>query len=258
MARISIEQIKAYYQRAFTASNATIVLVGDLSHEQARQMAEHIAGTLPTGPALPSIPAPAATEPELYHLEHPGTQTTLLVGLPAPAANHPDRAALTVLNQILGGKGLRTRLMHELRTRRGLTYGAYSRLQLQRSAGIWGMQLGVEHRYRDATLHVVEQLLHDYVEHGPTQQELDDTRRKLLGELLLASASNAGKLAQLQDIAFNQLAPDHQAQFINAIQALSIDQLKVVLKNHLQIDKLVQISVGPLSDQEPLPTHTTD
>jgi zinc protease len=250
---LTVADLRVFHQRAFSAGNAVITLVGDLSLEQAQAIAAQVSATLPTGPALPPIPVAASFEPEIYHLEHPGSQALLLFAIPGIDVQHADAPALTLANLILGGPGATSRLFDELRTQRGLTYGAESTLRQHPANGLWTFTTQVQAKYRDAAMTVVEQLLKDYAEQGPSQKELDDAKQKLRGGQLLKSVSNQHIRGVLSTIGFNQLPLDSQQVFLDTVQALTLDQLKVVLKKHLKLDKLVQISVGPSVEQHDLP-----
>ncbi|MCP6696809.1 M16 family metallopeptidase [Pseudomonas donghuensis] len=250
---LTIADVRAFHQSAFSAGNALITLVGDLSLEQAEAIASHISAALPQGPALWPLPVPASFEPEIYHLEHPGTQALLLFAIPGINARDPDAPALTLANLILGGPGATSRLFNELRSQRGLTYAASSRLIQHPASGIWTFTTQVQARYRDATMALLEQLLTDYAVQGPTAQEFEDAKQKLRGNYLLGSVSNQQISDILRFSGFNQLPLDSRQAFLKKVQALTLDQLKVALKNHLKLDKLVQISVGPTVEQDALP-----
>ncbi|NER60903.1 insulinase family protein [Pseudomonas sp. MAFF212428] len=249
---ITVEQVRDFHQRLYSAGNSVIVIVGNVTREEAHQMAAQISAALPPGPAAAAFAVPPASEPEIYHLEHPGTQTVLTVAVPSVPRRHPDNAALMLANEILGGSGINNRLMQELRTRRGLTYGAASQLRQMPQAGIWGLQLSVAPQYRDATLALVETLLQRYAEHGPTEQELDDAKRKLHGQMLRSSVSNVDIADQLRTLGFHQLPMSYYQTLLAELHAVTLDELKVVLKKHLDSHRLVQVSAGPSVEQRPL------
>ncbi|MFB1012065.1 MAG: insulinase family protein, partial [Thiopseudomonas sp.] len=95
----------------------------DLSRQQAERIAESISQALPQGPAV----APVATAKPLAahqkHIAFESSQTHILLGQLAIERGHADYAALYLANQILGGSGFGSRLMEEVREKRGLTYG---------------------------------------------------------------------------------------------------------------------------------------
>lgn len=257
IANITVKQVRDFHQRIYSASNSLIVIVGNVTLEEARQMAAQLSAALPVSPALAPFSVPAGSQPEIYHLEHPGNETNLTVAVPAVTRNHPDSAALMLANEILGGSGINNRLMNELRTRRGLTYGVASLLRQLPQAGAWGLELSVAPPYRDASLELIETLLQTYAEQGPTEQELDDAKRKLHGEMLRETVSNADIADRLRLLGVHRLPADYHQTLLAQLHSVTLPQLKVVLKTYLDTDKLVQVSVGPSVAQLPLPEVTT-
>lgn len=250
---LQIADITAFHQQALSAGNALITLVGDLSPDQARETALQISAALPAGPPLPPLQPPAGFEAEIYHLDHPGTQSFLLFALPGIDIQHTDAPALTLANLMLGGPGATSRLFEVLRTERGLTYSAGAHLVQSSDSGLWVFTTEVQAKYQDSAMALLENLLQDYADTGPTPQQFEDAKEQLRGSYLLGAVSNGQFSGMLAEIGFHQLPLDSRQTFLEQIQALTLDQLKVALKKHLKLDKLVQISVGPSVEQHDLP-----
>src|SRR5690606_16260009 len=128
-------QLQAFHARASAAGNAVIALVGDLSRAEAERIAGEIAAALPQGPALPRIDQPQTPPPGPSHIEFPSNQTHLMIAQLGIDRRDPDYAALYLGNQIFGGGGFGTRLMSEVREKRGLTYGVYSGFSAMQARG---------------------------------------------------------------------------------------------------------------------------
>src|SRR3990167_4210881 len=132
---ISREQLQAFHSKAYTANNAIIALVGDLSRSDAEALASQVSAALPKGPALPRIAQPEEPKPGLQHIEFPSNQTHLMIAQLGIDRRDPDYAALYLANQVFGGGGFGTRLMTEVREKRGLTYGVYSGFSAMQARG---------------------------------------------------------------------------------------------------------------------------
>lgn len=249
---LKVADLQAFHQHAFNAENALITLVGDLTQEQARDIATQLSTALPGGTALPPLQEPTTFEPEIYHLEHPGAQSLLLMAIPGVGIDHPDAPALTLANLILGG-GSTSRLFEQLRTRRGLTYSASSHLLQPTGTGIWVFNTQVQAKYQEGTVALLEDLLQEYADNGPTKQQFIDAKNKLRGVYLRESVSNEQLSQILMRTGVHQLPLDYRQAFIEQVQTLTLDELNVALKKHLKLDKLVRISVGHTVEQHPLP-----
>jgi zinc protease len=253
---ITIGQMRAFHKRAYAAGNAVIALVGDLDRAEAEAIAEQVAHALPAGPALPPVPQakpPAATA---THIEFPSKQSHVLVGQLGISRNDPDYVALTMGNQILGGGGFGTRLMNEVRERRGLAYGVYSGFSAMQAQGPFTISLQTRAQVSEGTLGLVRQVLRDYLRDGPTDAELTAAKKELAGSFPLSNASNASIVGQLANMGFYNLPPSWLEDFMAQSQQLTAEQVKHALNRHLDADKMLVVTVGPTLAQEPLPPPT--
>jgi zinc protease len=256
IAPISLAQLQAFHKRAYAAGNAVIALVGDLSIDDAHAIAEQVSSALPKGPRLATIAEPSEPKPGLTHLEFPSKQTHLLLAELGIDRNDPDYAALSMGNQILGGGGFGTRLMSEVREKRGLTYGVYSGFTPMQARGPFLINLQTRAEMSEGTLKLVQDVLADYLKTGPTEKELDDAKRELAGSFPLSTASNADIVGQLGAIGFYNLPLSHLEDFMQQSQNLTVEQVKAAMNKHLSTDKMVIVSAGPTVPQKPLPAPT--
>src|SRR6185436_4891425 len=102
-----------------------------------------------------------------------------------------------VANYILGGGSFSSRLMAEIREKRGLTYDISTGLDVYRRAGVFVGQVATRADAVNQTIAVLRQTLADFAANGPTEKELVDAKTYLTGSYPLAFSSNAGIAAQL-------------------------------------------------------------
>ncbi|CAI8879217.1 M16 family metallopeptidase [Pseudomonas chlororaphis] len=253
---ISLAQLRAFHAKAYAAGNVVIALVGDLSRSDAEAIAAQISSALPKGPALAKIPQPTEPQASIGHIEYPSSQTSLLLAQLGIDRDDPDYAALSLGNQILGGGGFGTRLMSEVREKRGLTYGVYSGFSPMQARGPFMINLQTRAEMSEGTLKLVQDVLADYLKTGPTQKELDDAKRELAGSFPLSTASNADIVGQLGAIGFYNLPLSYLEDFMQQSQSLTVEQVRDVLNKHLSADKMVIVTAGPTVPQKPLPAPT--
>jgi zinc protease len=253
---ISLAQLRAFHAKAYAAGNVVIALVGDLSRSDAEAIAAQISAALPKGPALAKIPQPSEPQASVGHIEYPSSQTSLLLAQLGIDRDDPDYAALSLGNQILGGGGFGTRLMSEVREKRGLTYGVYSGFSPMQARGPFMINLQTRAEMSEGTLKLVQDVLADYLKTGPTQKELDDAKRELAGSFPLSTASNADIVGQLGAIGFYNLPLSYLEDFMQQSQSLTVEQVRDVLNKHLSADKIVIVTAGPTVPQKPLPAPT--
>ncbi|UWF49023.1 insulinase family protein [Pseudomonas sp. N3-W] len=254
VAALSRERVQTFHRQAYSAANAQITLVGDLTLEQAQAISLQVLDALPPGSRMPPV-APVARRQgngTSQHIEGAGSQMQILLGQPGLIRAHPDYIALRVGHMIFGGENSSSRLMTELREQRGLTYTAQLNTTLWQAASNTVINLKTSPQFSEGVVTRVQSMYRDYAQTGPTQQELDNTLRQLRSSAALNSASNAQILARLVDINQYDLPLDLDFS-IEQAQKLTVEQVKAALNRHLSAVQWTVVTEGPSVAQQPLP-----
>ncbi|WP_063912083.1 pitrilysin family protein [Pseudomonas sp. p21] len=247
------EDLQAFHQRAYSASNLEMVLVGDLSLLDAQAIAQRISQALPQAWSAIDLPAVPTATPATISIEQPGASSAVLLALPMNVpANDPEYPALVLASEVLGS-GLESRLMLELRQRRGLTYGIYSRPSPLSAGGLFTIEWEIAPWHVQGSQELVAALLRDFIEQGPTQTELQLARKQLAGQLLRGVAQNNSLAALLTETTQQHQPADHLNTYIERIGSLSPADIRAVMQRRLDLNCKVLVSVGPRVDQQPLP-----
>lgn len=253
VAAVTTDDLRAFHQRAYSASNLEMVVVGDLTLDEAQALSRQISQALPQGWSAADLPrVPAATGANL-HVEQPGASSAVLVALPLNVlANDPEFPALVLASDVLG-EGLESRLMVELRQRRGLTYGVRTRVSPLRAGGLLSVEWEVAPAHVQGSQELVVTLLRDFIEQGPTQAELHVARKQLEGQLLRGVAQNKRLAALLTELTHQRQPDDHLNTYIERIKRLTPAEVRAAMQRHFDLSYNVQVSVGPSVEQQPLP-----
>ena len=250
---IKRQQLLDFHRTYYSAENAQIALVGDLTLDQAKAISEQVSTRLPRGTAAATTVEPLATAASHTHIEFPSEQTHILLAQLSVKRGDADYPALFLGNQILGGGGFGTRLMEEVREKRGLTYGIYSSFSPMQATAPFMINVQTRAQLSEATLQLVQDLLDDYVANGPTEAELTDAKRESLGSFPLSAASNSAIVGQLAAIGFYDMPLTWMSDFMQDLQALSVTDVHEAFQRHLNPDQLVIVTAGPKVEQLPLP-----
>ncbi|MFJ4351512.1 M16 family metallopeptidase [Pseudomonas sp. NPDC089428] len=253
VAAVTTDDLRAFHQRAYSASNLEMVVVGDLTLNEAQALSRQISQALPQGWSAADLPrVPAATGATL-HVEQPGANSAVLLALPLNVlANDPEFPALVLASDVLG-EGLESRLMVELRQRRGLTYGVRTRVSPLRAGGLLSVEWEVASAHVQGSQELVVTLLRDFIEQGPTQAELHVARKQLEGQLLRGVAQNKRLAALLTELTHQRQPDDHLNTYIERIKRLTPAEVRAAMQRHFDLSYNVQVSVGPSVEQQPLP-----
>ena len=250
---IAPADLRHFHQRAYSANNLEVVLVGDLSLGDAQAISHRISQALPQGWAALELPAIPPATSSAINIEQAGSSSIVLLALPMNVpANDPEYFALVLASEVLGS-GLESRLMKELRQRRGLTYGIQASVAPMSAGGLLIINWEIAPKHVESSAQLVEALLRDFIEQGPTQAELQLARLQLAGQLLRTVAQNESLAGLLAEITSQHQRADHLDTFLERLNALTPADVSAVMRRRLDLDERVWASVGPSAEQQPLP-----
>lgn len=242
---ITRKDLVDFYKRYYIGNNAVVAIVGDVSRKQAEALTERIVGKLETGEPVAMVPPVGETHKSgLGRIEHPSSQTHILMGLPGMKRGDPDYFSLYVGNQILGGSGLVSRISNEVREKRGLAYSAYSYFIPMAQPGPFILGLQTANKTADKALKVMKQTLKEFRDQGPTEQELNSVKKNLTGGFPLRVASNSKVVSYVAMIGFYGLPLDYLDQFTANVEAVTLESIKDAWQRRIDPDKLSIIVVG--------------
>jgi zinc protease len=246
LSAISRGDIERFYRERYRASRAVVTLVGDLSREAARATAEALTARLPAGPAdgpplAQAVPPAKSTE---ERVARPSAQSHILIGMPALTRDDPDYFALYVGNYVLGGGGFVSRLYKELREKRGYAYSAYSYFFPLAARGPLIVGLETRNDQADAALAQARAVLQEFLERGPTEQELAAAKRGIIGGFPLRIDSNRKLLEQAAMIGFYELPLDWLDRYGAQIRAVTLEGVRSAFARHVRPSALVTVVAG--------------
>lgn len=248
--------LNRFHQLYYTNRNVAIALVGAISVNQAKQIADRLTRDLPDGAVSPPLPQSPAGKAQQQHIEFDSSQTHILIGTTAIKRDSPDHFALMVGNEILGGSALTSLLGKEIRQARGLSYSINSYFVPMQSEGPFQISLQTRNDQTEQALQAIHQVLTQFVERGPTAQQLADAKRQLIGHSLFANASNAGIVGQLGSVGFYGLPIESVFNTQQQIQSVTLEQVKSAFQHYLDPEELAIITVGA-STEAPPPADST-
>jgi zinc protease len=242
---LKLDRVKAFYKRYYVARNAVVSIVGDLDRKAAEALVEQITGALPAGKRAAALP-PAPTLKQAFEerILHPSTQTHVRMGAPGMHRGDPDYFPLYVGNHVLGGGGLVSRLHEEIREQRGLSYSVNSYFSPMEQDGPYLLSLQTRNDQVDEALAVMRETLQDFVDKGPTEDELIAAKKNITGGFPLRIASNSGIIDHLNMIGFYDLPLDYLDTFNDKVTAVTQQKIIAAFQRRVSPETMVTIIVG--------------
>ncbi|MCU0735074.1 MAG: insulinase family protein [Methylotetracoccus sp.] len=243
--KLTRDDLARFFQTHYVAKNATVVIVGELDRAAAESMAQELAGQLPEGQALPAVPVPeTGAQAGMVRKTFPSEQTHVLAGQIGMKITDPDYFPLYVGNHILGGSGFASRVVKEVREKRGLSYSAYSYFYPFREAGPFLMGLQTRNDQAEQALGVLQQTLKDFIDKGPTEQELKAAKQNITGGFVLRLDSNKKLAEQIASIGFFGLPLDWLNTFISKVEAVTAADIHRAFRARIHPNQLQTVLVG--------------
>ncbi len=242
---LSKKDLQTFYQRYYVASNALVAIVGDVDLKQAKQLANDLLGKLPKGEHAAVLPVVAPLDKaQTIKKSHPSTQTHVLVGQPGLRRGDPDYFTLYVGNHILGGSGFGSRIMEEIREKRGLAYSSYSYFIPMRQPGPFQMGLQTSNAQRDEALALLNEVLRTFIKDGPTDEEMQHAIKNITGGFPLRIDSNKDIIGYIVMIGFYDLPLNYLEKFNANVEAVTAAKIQDAFKRRIHPDKMVTVLVG--------------
>ena len=248
------EDLAKFYKTYYRPDSTILTLMGDFDPATMRALLEEKLGKWQaTGKApkfqFPKVPNLAATNEKQTSLAGK-TQAVTIIGHPSIARSDPQYYPALLLNQVLGGDTLSSRLGTEIRDRLGLTYGIYSYFQAGRPPqGAFIVQMQTSGKDTEKAIAATVALLRSVRDKGITQAEFDVAKKSLINNFSTEFANPDNIASSLLSDEIYGLPVGDFYKFPQRIQSVTFEQVNRAAKELLQPDNLLIVSVVPKTDK---------
>jgi len=243
--KLNIRDLKSFYEKHYVASNAVVSVVGQLTRVEAEELVDNLFAQLPAGNAARELPNVLPLEKaKTIHIDFPSVQSTVMMGQVGVARGDADYFSLYLANHAFGGSGFGSRLMEEVREKRGLAYSTYSYFSPMHQAGPFQIGLQTRNDQVDEALKIIRLELDKYVTQGPGEDELQDSLKNITGGFPLRIDSNKKITEYLSVIGFYDLPLDYLNTFVGNINNQNTNKVNDALKRRIDPQKMLTVIVG--------------
>ena len=245
VAKITGDDLEGYRKRIFAKDTLKVVAVGDINAEQLGALLDEVFGDLPANADLVAVSKTspvAGGRQKVVEMNVP--QSVAVFGLGAMERKDPDFIPTFVLNHILGGGGFASKLMEEVREKRGLAYSVYTYVYPYQHTSIFSGSVATRNEAIGESLDVIREEFKQMAENGPTQTELDNAKKYLIGSYPLRFDTNAKIASQLLGLRMDDFGPEYIDNRNDMMAAVTLDDVKRVAKRLLNTDDLIVTIVG--------------
>jgi zinc protease len=242
---IASDDLAGYVDRVFARDKLVISVVGDIDAATLGKALDHIFGDLPLKSALTPVAEanpPLGPTSEIIEMDVP--QSVAQFGHRGIARKDEDFIPAYVLNYIIGGGGFSSRLMEEVREKRGLAYSVHSNLFPFQHGAVFIGNVATKNEAVGQSLDVIARELRRVTDQGPTEEEFADAKSYLTGAYALRFESSSSIANQLLWIQIEDLGIDYAARRNELVEAVTLEDIKRVAKRLIEADRLITTIVG--------------
>ncbi|MFZ0830840.1 MAG: pitrilysin family protein [Thermoplasmata archaeon] len=248
-ARISIEGLQRFHRSHFPAKGSVLAVTSRAPRHVVIGSLERYFPSSEFGPdpPLPSLSGNALRPHRLDISIRGQSQVAIRIGAPTGSRSDPLYPELFLVNEVLGGRPLLSRLFQRIREQQGLAYHASSELEAMRWGGYWEAVAGTDPATRDRVVRLmvgeVERLSSDLI----PPSELDRIRESALGSLPLELETTASAHELAVDVAYHRLSGDFYRSWPAQLRGLRPKQLRAAAEVGFRADRTMVVTAGPPS-----------
>jgi predicted Zn-dependent peptidase len=241
---MTAERLEALHGHGYTAANLVVAGAGNVEHEDIVGRVEELFAELPPGerapPAAPTPPTRAGVE----RRARDSAQTHIVFGSNVPGHSHPDRYALILLSAALGS-GMSSRLFQRVREELGLCYAVYTYQSFYRVSGVSGVYVGTRPATAEKAASAVRDELARVAREGLPQDELDQIKRQVKGQVMISLESTGARLQRLASFALHDEEVVDLTGLLARIDAVGADDVLRVAEAHFRPERQLELRLGP-------------
>ena len=254
---VTVSDLMQFHKTFYRGDRIIISIVGDVDRVQAAEIAQRLLKKLPqSGPAIAALPTlgrspiEGLSEREIQ-IPFDSQQAHIVMGMTAIARNNPDYFPLLVGNYVLGGGGFVSRLMSEVREKRGLAYSVFSYFAPGKDTGIFQAGLQTKNDQATLALEVLSSTIAKFIADGPAVSELVAAKSNLVNGYPLRIDNNHKLLDNVSSIAWNDLPIDTMEIWTKQVEAVTLEQVTVAFQKYLAMDRMKIVVLGAKSKASP-------
>ncbi|WP_375591949.1 M16 family metallopeptidase [Chitiniphilus eburneus] len=241
---------RGFYRSFYVPGNLIVTLVGDVSRADAEKMANLLTEHLPKGDAaapLPPVPLSASSvEAAPQRLVRQKNQSSIELAQLLPIdRKSPDMAAIMLGNYMLGSSGFQSRLMRELREKRGLTYDVSSSLDILRGSAMLSIDISTRSEQEQQALQLLRDELARFTRDGPTEAEVAEAKDRYLRSMSFWGSTNQALLGLVANLGYYKLPLDYYDQLAARIEKLNAADIRAAWQRHVDPTRFRIAIEGP-------------
>ncbi|MCG3670258.1 M16 family metallopeptidase [Aliarcobacter butzleri] len=239
ISKIELKDIENFLSKTISLNNLIIVAGGNFTQKEIETLIKPILENLKTGEKSEVKKIDFKSQKSEKTLQRDTEQAYIYFGSSFNIdSKDEENYKAKVASFILGGSGFGSRLMEEIRVKRGLAYSAYGNISINKTHTYFSGYLQTKNETAKEAQELVSKLVDEFVENGVTQEELTAAKNFLLGSEPLRNETLAQRLNKAFTLYYRGLDQDYSKKELEKIQNLKLEDLNNYIKSHKEINNL--------------------
>ena len=236
---ISLKDIQKFISLHLGYNNMIALVGGDIEFEEAEKYLDRVIKLFPKIEPKKLQTLHASNKKETKEIYEDTQQAYIYFGSPFNFSySNQDQHKAQIAEYLLGGGGFGSRLMEEIRVKRGLTYGVYASLRRTKSVSYLSGYMQTKLSTQNEAKKLIQEVVDNFVAHGITQKELDETKQFLLGSEPLRTETLSQRLGRAYNDYYNDKLLNFTTQKLKKIEEVTLKEINEFIKSHKELSDL--------------------
>jgi predicted Zn-dependent peptidase len=238
--KITVEDIKIFLDSHLGFNNVLVLAGGDISEKEVVRYSKEVVSLLPKVESQPLVPTSPRSMPKTeFHNQKDTQQAYIYFGSPFYYSyKEPDQYKAKIMEYILGSGGFGSRIMEEIRVKRGLAYSVYASLNRTKNNSHLSGYLQTKLESQDEAMKVVKDVIDDFIKNGITQDELTSAKEFLVGSEPLRVETLSQRLNRGYDEYYNDREQGYSKIQLEQLASVTLKEMNEFIASHPEIREL--------------------
>ena len=243
--RLDINLIRQKLIKLISKSKISVNLVGDINENSSALLISNMIGNIKRETQKNELPLKYnKLRKNTENIFFDSTQTHINIYIPSVNRQDKDFYNILVANHILGGSGFGSRLMREIREKRGFAYSVYSYLSIYNDFGVLKINLQTDNKNVNEALYVLSVELDKFKNFNPSKDEISSSKQSLIKNVLTRMDTNSSMLQTLSSINDYDLQDDYYRNYVNGIQNVNLKSIKKAISDNIKFENALIVTLG--------------
>jgi zinc protease len=251
VSKLSVEDISKFYRSFYHPNGSILSIVGDITVEEVKTK---LIPVLAKWPAVNAKPAPFkeshANGPKTITIGRQISQANIVLGNVGVRRDHPDYYSLSVMNYILGGGGFGSRLMEEIRVKKGLAYSVTSFFDAEKYQGSFQLIMQTKNPSAHEAIELAIKQMDLIRKEAVSDDDLNRARAYLVGSFPLRIDTQSKLASFLAQVEYYGLGLDYPERYPSLIRSVTGEDVLRAGKAHLHPEQVILVVVGNLKEAQ--------